>query len=242
MFDNIVNNLKTTNLVNETQKEIDKYKMKIEPNAFYIGIVTNTNDSYRLGRVQVRIPAIHGNIPTQSNYLADSSLPWAKPAILNGAGNDLGQFIVPSKGTRVVVSFEYNDLKRPLYFGGIPTLHNEDKRYNDNLNTFGGAPINIFDDDRIKDLKEDTAQQVVYKSFKGATIIIDDQDGEENIKIIDQAGQVIEMGHSGNTLERRGNKILDEAAQDNYIRISNGTASIEIVGDTIKLKGNIEYI
>lgn len=56
------------------------------------------------GRVQIRIPALHGNIPTQSNYLADKSLPWAKPAILNGAGNDLGQFIVPSKGTRVVVS------------------------------------------------------------------------------------------------------------------------------------------
>lgn len=48
MFDNIVNNLKTTNLVNETQKELDQYKMKIEPNAFYIGIVTNTNDSYKL--------------------------------------------------------------------------------------------------------------------------------------------------------------------------------------------------
>lgn len=50
------------------------------------------------------------------------------------------------------------------------------------------------------------------------------------------------MGHSGNTLDRRGNKILDEADSSNYIRISNGTASIELVGNKIKFNGEIEYI
>ena len=32
-------------------------------------------------------------------------------------GNDTGQFIVPTKGSRVFVTFEYNNLNKPLYFG-----------------------------------------------------------------------------------------------------------------------------
>lgn len=157
----------------------------------------------------------------------------------------MGQFIVPAKGTRVVVSFECGDLKRPLYFGCLPSLHKQDKDYNDNPCIYGGANIVIKDDDRIKDLEENTSQQVIYKSFKGATIIIDDHDGQENIKVIDQVGQVFEMGHKGKTLERRGANILenlDEPDEENYIRLSNGSSYIEIVGDTIKIKGNVEHV
>ena len=245
MFDNIVNNIKGTDLNNSARKKIKENTPEINPNAFYIGIVTNTNDFYKIGRVQVRVPMIHGAASFQRNYLPDSALPWAKPAIMAGAGNDMGQFIVPAKGTRVIISFECGDLQRPLYFGCLPSLHKQDKYYNDNEYIYGGAEIIIKDDDRIKDLKKDTSQQVIYKSFKGATIIIDDQDGEENIKIIDQVGQVFEMGHKGRTLERRGTNILqdlDEPDIENYIKVSNGTSFIEMVGDTIKIKGNIEYV
>lgn len=245
MFDNIINNMTTSNLEKSARSEANKLVKEINPNAFYTGIVIDTNDFYKLGRVKIRIPCIHGGDSSQRIYLPDSALPWAKPAIMSGAGNDSGQFIVPAKGTRVIVSFEMDDLSRPLYFGGIPTLHMRDKVYNDNLCTFGGAPILIKDDDRIKDLKEDTSQQVIYKSFKGASIIIDDQDGYENIKIIDQAGQVFEMGHIGTTLERRGANILEDLEEpnyENYIRVSNGTSYIEMIGDTIKIKGNIEYV
>lgn len=245
MFDNIIDNLNRTDLNNYAKNKVNESTPEINPNAFYVGIVTNTNDVYKVGRVQVRIPMIHGGASFQRNYLPDSALPWAKPAIMAGAGNDTGQFIVPAKGTRVILSFECGDLKRPLYFGCLPSLHKQDKYYNDNPCTFGGAEIPIKDDDRIKDLKEDTSQQVIYKSFKGATIIIDDQDGYENIKIIDQAGQVFEMGHIGTTLERRGANILEDLEEpnyENYIRVSNGTSYIEMIGDTIRIKGNIEYV
>ena len=53
------------------------------------------------------------------------------------------------------------------------------------------------------------------------------------------------MGHIGNTLERRGANILEdleEPINENYIRLSNGSSYIEMVGDTIKIKGNIEYV
>lgn len=49
-----------TNLLDrkEFKKSLD---LDINPNAFYIAIVENTNDVYKIGRVQIRIPAIHRN-------------------------------------------------------------------------------------------------------------------------------------------------------------------------------------
>lgn len=227
MFDINVDRINNRNLTNSVVKEVKGLVDKIEPNAFYIAIVVNTNDPYKLGRVQIRIPAIHGVNPNQTYFISDSSLPWARPAILNGAGNDMGQFIVPSKGTRVVVSFEANDLGRPLYFGGVPTLINNTKIINDNTNIFFGQELEINTDDRITDLSNESAQQVIYKSLKGSTIIIDDKDGHESIKIIDAAGQQIIMENDSEyTLPRRGNKTnpIDTAS---ISIISGGTVNIK---------------
>lgn len=230
MFDVNVNRILNTNLNKETRNTYKQdYTETASPNAFYMAIVVNTNDLYKLGRIQIRVPALHGIKTSQSIYLSDSALPWARPAILNGAGNDMGQFIIPSKGSIVLVSFEYNDFSKPLYFGGIPTLGsaNSPKYYNDNDNIFSGEAIEVTDNDRIKDLDTDSAQQVVYKSPKGATIIIDDKDGEESIKIIDAAGQQIIMGNKSDTaLPRRGNET--NPPDTSYINIiSGGTITVD---------------
>lgn len=205
MFDINVNRVLSNNLIKETKEKFNKeYKFEFDPNAFYVAIVEDTNDPYKLGRVRIRIPAVHGTNNSQSYFLSNNSLPWARPAILNGAGNDTGQFIIPATGTRVLVTFEYNDPSKPLYFGGIPTLINNKKYYNDNPNIYYGSDIEISTDDRITDLDESSAQQVIYKSFKGSTIIVDDKDGKESIKIIDAAGQQIIMeNNSEDSLPRR---------------------------------------
>ena len=228
MFDVNVNRINNSSLLKdkgyqELKKELGTY----EPNAFYIGIVEDTNDPYKLGRIRARIPGIHGTNNSQLYYLQTKSLPWAKPAILNSAGNDMGQFIVPARGTRVLMSFEYNDLTKPLYFGGVPTLINQPKYYNDNENINNGESYEIKTNDRITDLDNNSAQTVIYKSIKGATIIIDDSDGKESIKIIDAAGQQIIMGNdSTEPLPRRGNKT--EPHSSAYIKIiSGGTVTVE---------------
>ena len=228
MFDVNVNRINGSSLLHE--KGYEKLKDDLgtyDANAFYIGIVEDTKDPYKLGRVRVRIPGMHGTNNTQLYYLQTKSLPWAKPAILNSAGNDMGQFIVPAKGTRVLVSFEYNDLTKPIYFGGVPMLINQPKYYNDNEKINNGETYKIETNDRITDLDEDSAQTVVYKSIKGATIIIDDTDGKENIKIIDAAGQQIIMGNdSEEPLPRRGNKT--DPPSSAYIKIiSAGTVTVE---------------
>ena len=228
MFDVNVNRIENSSLLRN--KDYQKLKQDLgsyEPNAFYIGIVEDTNDPYKLGRIRVRVPGIHGTNDSQLYYLQTKSLPWAKPAILNSAGNDMGQFIVPAKGTRVLVSFEYNDLSKPLYFGGIPTLINNPKYYNDNKNINEGKTYEINTNDRITDLDKDSSQTVIYKSLKGATIIIDDKDGQESIKIIDAAGQQIIMGNdSTEPLPRRGSST--EPPSTAYIKIiSGGTVIVE---------------
>ena len=69
-----------------------------------------------------------------------------------------------------------------------------------------GQTQEISTDDYNKDMKNGT-ERVMFKSFKGATIIIDDFDGNEYLKIIDQAGQTFTMGNRGDMLPRRNGEL-----------------------------------
>ena len=237
MFDIDLSHLRSNNQKQYILKQTKDLRPSVNYNAFYSAIVVNTNDFYNLGRIQIRIPSIHGVKTEEANYIKDESLPWAKPGIFNAGGNDMGQFLIPEKGSRVFVTFEANDSSNPIYFGGIPTLLGKNKEYNDNPDIYSGKIIEITDKDKIKDLKNDKAKQVVYKSFKGATIIIDDKDGQENIKLIDASGQVFEMGvlnPTGIPLPRRGDK---EYSTDphRYIRLGNKEDFIKIVDGKISI-------
>ena len=237
MFDIDLSHLRSNNQKQYVLKQTKDLRPSVNYNAFYSAIVVNTNDFYNLGRIQIRIPSIHGVKAEEANYIKDESLPWAKPGIFNAGGNDMGQFLIPEKGSRVFVTFEANDSSNPIYFGGIPTLLGKKKEYNDNPDIYSGENVDITDNDKIKDLKNDKAKQVVYKSFKGATIIIDDKDGQENIKLIDASGQVFEMGvlnPTGTPLPRRGDK---EYSTDpyRYIRLGNKEDFIKIVDGKISI-------
>ena len=247
MFDLNVDRIIGNNLSKDAMNFIKKEKDDIDYNAFYIALVVNTEDFYKLGRVQIRIPAIHGIQENQAYYIPDSALPWAKPAIFSSGGNDMGQFIVPTKGNRVFVTFEYNEPTKPIYFGGIPTIHGKDKYYNDNDKIYAGDEITITDDDRIKDLDNDSAQSVIYKSFKGSTIIVDDKDGKESIKIIDAAGQQIIMENDGDlALPRRGNKTNPPSTANITIK-TNGKLNLDcddldLQAETTNLQDYVQVI
>ena len=229
MFDVNVTKANNAKLNNDILNNKKKLQVDINYNAFYLGIVEDTNDPQGLGRIKARIPAIHGTDKSQSIYLDTASLPWASPALLNGGSNDMGQFIVPIKGSTVYMTFEYNSYNDPIYFGSIPTKIGSTKYYNDNSNIYNGETYDINTNDRITDLDKDSAQTVVYKSFKGATILIDDKDGKESISIIDAAGQQIVMENdSDEPLPRRGNKTLPPSTAN--IRILTA-GSIDMICD-----------
>ena len=230
MFD-----LTNVNFGNSSDLSRNYGSQKINYKAFYRGLVVDTKDPKHLGTVRVRIPSIHGVNPKLSTYyIADNSLPWATPAVMFASGNDMGNFTIPEKGTRVFVSFECDDRTKPVYFGGIPTLIGEPKIYNDQQYVFSGNEQTIYTNDLNKDMKN-YSERVIYKSFKGATIIIDDYDGKEYIKIIDQSGQVFEMGNnSGVSLPRRGGDTTPPEGSAPYIKITNN------LGDEILMeKGEV---
>lgn len=191
---------------------------RVNFNMFYRGIVVNVDDPMHLGRAKVRVPSIHGTNRNNSNFVPDSSLPWATPAVWSNAGNDMGEFNPPTPGNRVFITFEAGDSRYPIYFGGIPTKIGNAKYYKPEVGILMGATQEINDDDTIKDTVTGK-ERVIFKSFKGATIIVDDFDGNEYLKIIDQSGQTFTMANKGDMLPRRGNK-LGKSSQS-YMELTN---------------------
>ena len=169
----------------------------------YRGKVESIDDPDRLGRVRVRVYAVHGD----DHRTPDSALPWCEVAEQGGGGYDFGSYDPPPVGSAVFVGFEGGDPEFPIVLGtwrGVP------KRNDENPNVFltkGGKPPNEKPwrppDEELetpKDVFEGVyrgdphpTRRVWKKSYKGHTILVEDGDGKEFIKIIDRAGQIIEM-------------------------------------------------
>lgn len=241
MFDISVNEVQAANMQKFAMEHTKDLREKINFNSFFVAIVVDTNDPNKLGRVKIRIPAIHGANKTESYYIVDDGLPWARPGVFSMSGNDYGHFAIPPAGTRVFVTFEYNSPENPIYFGGIPTMAGSTEKYfNDNSSVFSGNQILVVDNDRIKSNRDSNVLYTVFKSPKGATIEIDDKDGQEAIRIISADGQIIEMGvfnEDKTPLHRRGGEEGSDVSS-RFMRLTNGTESIEIKDGEINIKAN----
>ena len=71
----------------------------------YRGVVDNTLDPTKSGKLQVTVADVHGKIAV-----------WAAPCVPYAA-NGLGFFFIPPKGTAVWVEFEAGDRARPIWTG-----------------------------------------------------------------------------------------------------------------------------
>jgi hypothetical protein len=72
----------------------------------YRGRVENNRDPQMLGRIQVSVPAAHG----------DSTLAWAMPCVPY-AGPGVGLFLIPPVGANVWVEFEGGEADHPIWTG-----------------------------------------------------------------------------------------------------------------------------
>ena len=237
MFNNIIRMSQSSDNI-EKNGIIDNLS-KIDYNTFYRGYVIDNNDPLKLGRIKVRIPQIYGFDENSSNYVSSISIPWATPAILQASGNDCGSYIIPDVGSMVFVTFEFKEASKPIYFGGIFYKTDGTEKEIASYNVNNNKSFSSTDDDLIKEVSSGT-ERVIYKSLKGATIYVDDADGKESLKIIDQSGQEISLIHDGSSLSRRGNKlgitsdskIIIDNHRGDYIKMSEG----EIVIKTKSLK------
>lgn len=208
------------------------------------GVVESIDDPDRQGKVQVRIWAIHGD----DSVIATRMLPWAEVGEIGGGGYDFGSFDPPPVGSGVWVEFEMGYVDCPVILG---TFRGTPVRDDDNPNVFltkGGQPIkekpwlppndvsetplDIFENVYKGD--PHPTRRIWRKSFKGHTLIVEEGDGKEFLKIIDRAGQIIEMDcavkpevSAGNAAQR-GTRNAIQGDQLGHGAMVNERASIRI--------------
>ena len=78
-----------------------------------IGLVTDSDDPYKLGRVRVKFPTLN-----------DTQGWWARVTQPN-AGKERGMMMLPQPGDEVLVGFEHNDTTRPYVIGSLYNGGNE---------------------------------------------------------------------------------------------------------------------
>jgi len=203
----------------------------------YRGKVEDIDDPDRLGRVKVRVWAIHGD----EHRTPTTALSWAEIAEPGGGGYDYGTFDPPPVGSAVWVGFEGGLQDFPVVLG---TFRGVPKRDSENSNVFltnngkpaverawlppddeSETPKDIFEG--VHDGDPHPTRRLWHKSYKGHTFIVEDGDGKEFLKIIDRAGQVIEMycpvaveNSEGNKAQRgvrdamRGDQLPHSAMRD----------------------------
>jgi phage protein D len=77
-------------------------------NGVVIGVVTDVDDSRKLGRVKVQFQWL------SDDYVSD----WAR-VTMPGAGPSRGLVWLPEVGDEVLVAFEHGDVRRPIVLGGL---------------------------------------------------------------------------------------------------------------------------
>jgi len=155
---------------------------------FYRGAVAANDDPEKLGRVRVRIPAIHGT----EESTATNNLPWAEVVSMGGGTDDCGSYEPPIIGARVLVVFEQGHPRLPLIvstFRSKPTVTPSVKSPGSKVFT----PTKTGNEKPVEITGAEDTISIWRKSWKGHTIICEDKDQAEFIRIIDRGGNIIEL-------------------------------------------------
>lgn len=157
----------------------------------YRGRVENNVDPLKIGRVQVRVPMLHGLVA--NGGIPIKSLPWAMPSS-QSAGYQYGSFVVPEVGEFVFVMFEDEDRAKPVYFGssfGTNTTVSKDfghKDYGDRWKAEKGKnEVPKRAQRAYPDLK------MFYRSTKGSEYFWDVNKDTEKIRFWDRFKQKFEI-------------------------------------------------
>jgi len=209
----------------------------------YRAFVRDHHDPERLGRLRLEVPAVLG---TGKENWSD----WAWPCFLYGGNDDTGMFLVPEEGASVWAEFEGGQVQYPIWAGVWLAKSNPGEQPGEAKRLCDSASCMDCEDaaehnqalDRLEHAKYHAhppfycpRRKVLLKTETGHTIVADDKDGEEFLKIIDRAGQVIEMlcpvkseSQVGNALARGTRDAIRGDQLDIDADIVDKRASIEI--------------
>lgn len=164
----------------------------------YRAIVVSNKDPLELGRIQVRIPFLHG-APTQGSFISDAALPYAIPCF-PFASHDAGVFLLPETNSMVFIIFEDGDTSKPVYMG---QMYSKGSNTPTNL-SYTDSGMYSSTGDRLKKANTDDIPSgaynkgifkrfILFKSPKGSTIQVNDNDEQESLEFYDRAGQSFVM-------------------------------------------------
>lgn len=154
--------------------------------AGYLATVVSLDDPDRRNRVQVRLIAFD-DVATQDAPM------WAR-VVAPFAGSDRGVFFLPDVDDEVLVVFMNGDARYPLILGGLW-----------NGNAQSPADIESGGANRFKRIK----------SRNGIVITLDDQQGQETLKLETPGGQKVTLQDGPGTVtveDSNGNSIKLETA------------------------------
>lgn len=189
-------------------------------NGIFRARVTNNADPEKLGRVQVRVPMLHG--ASASDGVSDSSLPWAT-GCFPSAGYNFGSFVVPEIGEYVFVIFEDNDTSKPVYLGSSYGKNSTTyKEYGSKDTTglwYGMRGANEVPEEAQLDFP---STKLIYKTRLGSAIYFDTAYEQEKICIIDSVGNTITLNTAEETLSITGANGEEIEMHNGLISIGNG--------------------
>lgn len=174
---------------------IDDYMGSLrDPNKGLEGIyrarVESNQDPLQIGRVQIRVPMLHG---FPGSGIPNSSLPWAYPSTMS-AGYGYGTFIVPEVGEYVFVIFEDSDKSKPVYIGSsFGSGASSPKLYGSADGTGVWSSDVGVNEVPVSARRVEPTRKIIYKSPKGASVEIDEENGNEQIAITDALGQMLKF-------------------------------------------------
>jgi len=187
-----------------------------------IGLVTNTDDPQKLGRVKLKFPWMSD----------DSESNWARVMGI-GAGPETGYFVLPEVGDEVLVAFAHGNFDQPYVLGGLwngkdkipPEAAAAPAGEMPKVRTWharSGARIAIYDT-RDKKIEIVTAD--------GRSVTLDDQNRTITVKT---SGVKIELKDSAISVESQGEVSLK--AQSNLKIEASGNIDIK-AGGQVNVKG-----
>lgn len=182
-------------------------------NSVYRGIIENVADPLTIGRVQVRVPSIHGleygssgDVKPNNLFIPTKYLPWAQTVTMGGGSFDRGSSIPYSCGSLVLVVFEGGSKLTPIVIGTFHCFPNVQYYLNTDmwkeLPSYGKVPMGLDSQNHSEPTtpkeaaltyRQSPTRFVVNKSLKGHTIWGEDRDDAECFEILDRNGQGLRM-------------------------------------------------
>ncbi len=236
----------------QDQQHEERYKDKWYGK--YRAFVRDNNDPERLGRCRLEIPAVLGvGVENWSD--------WAWPCFPYGGNDDIGMFLVPEEGASVWAEFEGGEVQYPIWTGVWLAMSNPGEQPEESKRLCSSATCRDCEDraehqpdaaDNLEHRKYHAhppyycpRRKVLVKTETGHTIVMDDRDEQEFLKIIDRAGQVLHMYcpvkaevQSENT-RRRGTHDFEASPANSEESAGQGSKQIDIARD---IKGGKAFV